>query len=224
MDVQDDAGLRADQVTAAVPPVASGPPAGRPGGSPAGQGRLFMDAHQTYADTDELPAVPRWTPRPPGRAHRWLRVAVVAVALAVLVSAGALGLVKSGVLKTGSSGTTTSVAGGHPTAPTPTTPVAMETSTGSSTATYTVGYPIYSVTVSTTTGRSWVSVAALGQKPQFAGIVAPASSQKVILLGPSTVEVGAGGTTVTVAIGARTATLTPPSAPFTYQFVVASRS
>ena len=44
------------------------------------------------------------------------------------------------------------------------------------------------------------------------------------MLGPSTVDIGAGGTTVTVTVGKRSTTLTPPSAPFTYQFEVPKKS
>ena len=41
------------------------------------------------------------------------------------------------------------------------------------------------------------------------GILSPNSSQKELLLGPSQVDVGAGGTKVTVTSGKRTFTLTP---------------
>jgi hypothetical protein len=233
MDVQEDPGV-ADPVTAVVPrvPAAAGPAlagAGAPGG-PISQGQLFSDTYPTYADTDQLPAVSKTRPPRPHRdgVHRALRVAVVAVGLAVLAAATALGLVTSGVLTTGgatgSPSTSPPAATPHPTGPTSTAPVATQTSTGNGTATYAVGYAIYDVTVHTSTGRSWVSIGAVGQPPRFAGIVAPSSAQRVLLLGPSSVEVGAGGTTVTVTIGKRSTTLTPPSAPFTYQFEVAKRS
>ena len=67
-----------------------------------------------------------------------------------------------------------------------------------------------------------MSIGTAGQHPSFEGILNPNSSQKEILLGPSTVDVGAGGTKVTVTSGKRTTTLTPVSAPFSYQFVVKS--
>jgi len=63
-----------------------------------------------------------------------------------------------------------------------------------------------------------VSIGIVGQKPVYAGILAPASSQREILLGPSQVDVGAGGTKVVVTSGKRSVTLTPLSAPFSYQF------
>ena len=237
MNVQDDAGPADPTITAVVPRVTEDPPrstaraAGtdqRRSGPPSAQGQLFADAYPTYADTDQLPAVSPSRSRSPHRTHRWLRVAVVLVAVAVLGAAAALALVKSGVLKTGSgsgSGTSgSSTSGPHATHPDSTTPVATQTSVGNGTATYTVGFPIYAVTVSTTSGRSWVSIGAIGQPPRFEGILEPAGSQKVVLLGPSTVAIGAGGTKVTIAVGHRTTILTPPSAPFTYQFEVPKRS
>ena len=75
-------------------------------------------------------------------------------------------------------------------------------STGAGTATYRVDIAAYAVTVATSTGRSWVSIGAAGQHPTFEGILAPDSSQKEILLGPSQVDVGAGGTKVIVTSGA----------------------
>ena len=75
------------------------------------------------------------------------------------------------------------------------------------------------MTVATTTGRSWVSIGITGHSPSYEGILAPGSSQKEILIGSSTVDVGAGGTKLIVTSGHRSATLTPPSAPFTYQIV-----
>ena len=97
-----------------------------------------------------------------------------------------------------------------------------QVSTGAGTATYRVDIAAYAVTVTTTTGRSWVSIGAAGKAPTFEGILNPASSQKELLLGPSQVDVGAGGTKVIVTSGARTFTLTPPSAPFSYQFLIKS--
>ena len=78
--------------------------------------------------------------------------------------------------------------------------------------------PAYQVTVATSTGRSWVSIGAVGQHPSFEGILEPGTSQKEILLGPSQVDVGAGGTKVIVTSGHRSVTLTPLAAPFSYQF------
>lgn len=235
MNVQDDAGPADPTITAVVPRVTEDPPrntagaagaAERRSGPPSTQGQLFADAYPTYADTDQLPVVSRSRSGSPHRTHRWLRVAVVLVALAVLGAAAALALVKSGVLKTGSgSGPSGSSASGqHATHPDSTTPLATQISVGNGTATYTVGSPIYAVTVSTTSGRSWVSIGAFGQQPRFEGILEAAGSQKVVLLGPSTVAIGAGGTKVTITVGNRTTTLTPPSAPFTYQFELPKRS
>jgi hypothetical protein len=137
----------------------------------------------------------------------------------------ALGLVKAGVIdgtsKDGATNApTTSSSANHAPVTTPKGQLATQVSTGNGTATYSIAIAAYSVTVSTSTGRSWVSIGAPGQKPAFAGILEPNSTQKQILLGPSQVDVGAGGTKLTITSGHHTSTLTPPSAPFTYQFVI----
>jgi hypothetical protein len=213
MDVQaDEAGLRPDPSATAIVerPVTDA------------QGQLFRDAYPTYADTDRIPTV-RGGPTRPGPA-RWLRVLVVVVALAVLAAGATLGLVKAGVIdKSGPSGTNTTQTTQHPTsAATSTAPLVTPVSTGPGTGTYRVDIAAYAVTVTTSTGRSWVSIGTAGQHPNFEGILSPNSSQKEILLGPSQVDVGAGGTKVTVTSGKRTDTLTPVSAPFSYQFVTKS--
>lgn len=211
MDVQaDEAGLRPDPFATAV---VRAPGAG-------GQGELFSDAYPTYADTDEIPAVGHTRtgyPRP--RTSTFLRVAVAIVALAVVAGAVALGLVKAGVIdKAKGSGTTAPPAHHQTTTTSPKAPLVTPVSSGNGAATYNVDIAAYGVTVTTTTGRSWVSIGAAGQKPAFAGILQPNSSKKQLVLGASQVDVGAGGTKVTITSGHRTTTLTPPSAPFTYQF------
>jgi len=220
MDVQaDQAGLLPDpSSTAVVERVGT-----------EGQGQLFRDAYPTYADTDRIPAVGGVANRP-GPA-RWLRVLVVLVALAVLAAGAALGLVKAGIIDKSGSGSgstsatqTTQTTQHHSTtaSPSSTTPLVTPVSTGSGTATYQVAIAAYAVTVTTTTERSWVSIGVSGQKASFAGILPPSSSKKQVLIGPSTVDVGAGGTKVIVTSGKRTQTLTPASAPFSYQFNVKS--
>ncbi len=214
MDVQaDEAGLRPDpSVTATVERTGT-----------EGQQQLFRDAYPTYADTDRIPAVGGASKYRPGPA-RWLRVLVVFVAVVVLAAGAALGLVKAGVIDTkstsGPSATTQTTH--HHTAATPNTPLATPVSTGAGTATYRIDIAAYAVTVVTTTGRSWVSIGAAGLHPTFEGILNPNSSQKEILLGNSQVDVGAGGTKVIVTSGGRTSTLTPASAPFSYQFLIKS--
>ncbi len=190
---------------------------------PAGQGQLFSEGltYPTYADTDKIPAVGRGRSSGRSGSGRWLRVAVVLVALAVLAAGTALGLVKAGIIGNGNgggSGTSGAPVTHHPGTVTPTTPLLTATGTGAGTANYSIDIAAYQVTVTTTTGRSWVSIGIVGQKPIFAGILAPASSQREILLGPSQVDVGAGGTKVVVTSGKRSVTLTPLSAPFSYQF------
>ncbi|MGA2930962.1 MAG: hypothetical protein ABSE98_02615, partial [Acidimicrobiales bacterium] len=195
----------------------------------AGQGQLFPEAlaYPTYADTDKIPAVGRGRSSGRSRSGRWLQVAVVLVALAVLAAGTALGLVKAGIIGNGNgggSGTSGAPITHHPGTVTPTTPLLTAAGTGAGTANYSIDVPAYQVTVTTTTGRSWVSIGIVGQKPIFAGILAPASSQREILLGPSQVDVGAGGTKVVVTSGKRSVTLTPLSAPFSYQFQFTPKS
>jgi hypothetical protein len=213
MDVQaDEAGLKPDPSATAI--------VERP--ATEGQGQLFRDNYPTYADTDKVPAVRGHSARP-GPAG-WLRVLVVVVAVAVLAAGAALGLVKAGVIdKSG----TNSPSSAHKTqqhhAPVAASkkPLVTPVSTGAGTATYRVDIAVYAVTVTTSTGRSWVSIgAAAGTHPSFQSILEPNSSHKVVLIGPSTVDVGAGGTKVILTSGHRTSTLTPVSAPFSYQFVL----
>jgi hypothetical protein len=78
------------------------------------------------------------------------------------------------------------------------------------------------VTVTTGAGRSWVSIGVVGQTPIYQGIVPPNTSQRELLLGPAQVSIGAGATSMTVTSGHKSQTLTPPSAPFTYQITPAS--
>ncbi len=213
MDVKaEEAGLRPDPSATTVVPAAG----------TAGQGQLFADASPDYADTDKFPAVGHGRGRggyQRPRTSTFLRVAVVIVALAVVAGAAALGLVKAGVIDKSGGGKSAAPPAAHRQATsTPTSPLVTPVSTGNGTATYKVGIAAYQVTVTTTTGRSWVSIGGSGQHPAFAGILQPNSSQKEVLLGASQVDIGAGGTKVAITSGHRTTTLTPPSAPFTYQF------
>jgi hypothetical protein len=211
MDVKaDEAGLKPDPSATAIVerPVTDS------------QGQLFGDAFPTYADTDKIPAV-RGGAAGQGPA-RWLRVLVVLVALVVVAAGAALGLVKAGVIDTNGTGgpAASQTTQHHASTGASKAPLVTQVSTGNGTATYKVAIAAYAVTVTTSTGRSWVSIGATGQHPAFAGIVNPNSSQRELLLGPSTIDVGAGGTKVIVTAGQRTQTLTPLSAPFSYSFVI----
>jgi hypothetical protein len=189
------------------------------------QGQLFADASSTYANTDKIPAVGRGRDRgiPSPRPSRWLRVLVVLVALVVVAAGATLGLVKAGVIdKSGTNNPSPTNTTQHHAAAASKAPLVTPVSTGNGTATYKVDIAAYAVTVVTTTGRSWVSIGATGQHPAFAGILNPNSSQKELLLGPATIDVGAGGTKVIVTSNQRTQTLTPASAPFSYSFVIKS--
>lgn len=225
MDVRaDESGLRPDPYATATfqRSAATGPVPAVDGRSRAsGQCQLFSDP--TYADTDKIPAVPSDRGRRPGPA-RWLRVMVAVVALVVVAAGVTLALVQTGVIGK----TSPSRSSGAPapathrsTATVPTAaPLVTQISTGAGTATYQIDVAVYTITVTTSTGRSWVSVGPTGKAPAYEGILAPNSSQKEILLGPSQVEIGAGGTRVVVSSGRGSVTLTPPSAPFSYQFVL----
>ena len=166
-----------------------------------------------------MPAA-RFAPGP----SRSLRILVVIVALVVVAAEATLGLVKAGVIDKSGTGSpkATSTTTHHAAAAASKVPLVTQVSTGAGTATYRVGTAAYVVTVTTTTGRSWVSIGAAGKSPSFEGVLNPNSSQKQFLLGPSQVDVGAGGTKVIVTSGEQTLTLTPTSAPFSYQFVLKS--
>jgi hypothetical protein len=183
------------------------------------QGQLFSGPQsRSYADTDQIPAVPRQSrSRRPDRGGHALRITVALVAVIVLLAAAMLGLVKAGVINLNSTSPSHNAATNTPSTLPADAPLLTQTSTSASSASYSIPIAIYSVTVSTSTGRSWVSISPSGQRPAFAGIVGPGQSQHQIILGPGTVEVGAGGTTVTVTSGKHSQALKPPSAPFTYQ-------
>jgi hypothetical protein len=143
--------------------------------------------------------------------------------LVILAAAAVLGLVKSGVIDGNSKGGNQSANGAaasaeHGGSPKQTNSLLTATGTTASGAVnYTIHQHIYRVTVTTSVGRSWVVIGAVNQQPAFAGIVPADSSQREIILGAGQVQVGAGGTTVTVSTGRHSQTLIPPSAPFSYQ-------
>jgi hypothetical protein len=221
MDVQaDEASVRSDPsptIAAGTPPAAVARPL-----RSVHQGNFFQDdPYPTFAQTDPTPVVPRAAPRRAPATSRGLRIAVVVAALAVAAAGTALALVETGVIST------TSSTAGRTTAPTTrvTHPTAAPEKTlltpagfGTRSAAYTVDAPVFGLTITTSTGRSWVSVGIVGQKPVFEGILAANSSQRVTLLGPAELNIGAGGTTVTVTSNKRSQSLKPLAAPFTYTF------
>jgi hypothetical protein len=231
MGVQaEDQGSLPDPAATAALPVVSDP----------GQGVLFHDAHAypTFGDTDKIPVVSGSRGRRRGRdrdrdrgrggpgAPRWLRVAVVIVSLVILGAAAVLGLVKAGIIDGNGKGGD-QAANGTTASTVPTHPVQTNSlltangTTASGAANYTIHQHVYSVTVTTSVGRSWVVIGAADQRPAFQGIVPPNSSQREIILGPAQVQIGAGGTKVIVTSGRHSQTLIPPSAPFSYQITPA---
>jgi hypothetical protein len=170
-----------------------------------------------YADTAPTPVVssrPQEPRRRDGAGLRLIRVAIVIATVALLACGAVLGLVKAGVIDPrGGSGH----APGTQNAAASRAPLAVPVGSGPQTASYAVDAGEFVATIATGQGAAWVSVGLVGQHPVFAGIINPHTSRGFPLLGSSQVEVGAGGTTITLTSGHRTATLVPPVAPFTYQ-------
>ena len=193
----------------------------------AGQGQLFSDASPTFADTDRIPVVGTGRRTGGPDPSPWLRGAVIVVALAVLASGVVLALAQTGVIGRKDTGSNINTGGAAANAGSgsshhhgSTAALVTKTSTGPSTGDYTIHAGAYRVTVTTTSGPCWVSIASVGHAPSIAGIIPASSSQSVSMLGPSTVELGAGGSSVVLAApGYPPVTLTPPTAPFTYGFV-----
>ena len=193
--------------------------------NPGIQGSFFSDgsSYRTFADTDRIPAVQGDRHRERRGRGGLLAALVGVVALVVVLAGTALGLVQAGVIgNNGATGTATAAAGSPPapshranTAP-HSAHLLTQTTVGPGAATYHVAVPAYGLTITTGIGRAWVSVGAQGQRPLFAGIIAAHSSQHFTMLGGAQVEIGAGGTSVTVTSNHRTQTLQPPSAPFSY--------
>jgi hypothetical protein len=208
---------RSDPSDTAVVPVSSS----------AGQGRLFYDPDGlSFANTDQLPAVGRERrPSDPYRSPRWLRVMVVLVVVGILAAGAALALVKTGVIGKSSSPPTSAQTSttAPPTTVTHTKALLTPAQTfgGAGSGNYTIAARAFLVTVTTGAGRSWVSIGIVGQTPIYQGILQPNSSQRELLLGAAQVSIGAGGTSMTVTSGHKNQTLTPPSAPFTYQITPA---
>jgi hypothetical protein len=219
MDVHTgEVGYRSDPSVTAVVPAAGG----------RGQGRLFDDpGGHSFADTDQLPAVGGSGRRRSSRygAPGWLRVLMVLVVIAILAGGAALALVKTGVIGK----TASPPASAHTSTTTPPTSgvhtkallTPAQTFGGSGSGNYTIPARAFFVTVTSGPGRSWVSIGIVGQTPIFQGILPPNTSQREVLLGPAQVGIGAGGTSMTVTAGHKSQTLTPPSAPFTFQITPA---
>jgi hypothetical protein len=194
--------------------------------NPGIQGSFFSDgsSYRTFADTDKVPVVQseHWERR---GGSRWLAALVGILAFVVVLAGVALGLVQAGVIANGKGTTNSATASAGGSTPAPRqravaphrgADLLSQTAFGAGTATYKVAVPAYGLTITSGDGRAWVSVGVQGQRPLFAGIMDPHSTQHFTMLGPTQVEIGAGGTSITVTSNHRTQTLLPPSAPFTY--------
>jgi hypothetical protein len=150
-----------------------------------------------------------------------LRIAVAVTALAVVAAATALGLVRAGVIHTGANSNQSGHAAVPPAAthqgPAHTSSLLTQTDSGAGNANFTVNASTFALNIETSR-RTWVSVGPVGQNPTFAGILDASSSKHLSAPGPTQLEIGAGGSTVVVTANHKSQTLTPPSAPFTYQF------
>ena len=232
MDVQSEQrsqpGLRSDPdpTTSVMNPVA---PASEPATAPVRtgasvQGNFFHeDPYPTFADTAPTPVVPgrkkrAYEPSKP-KGSLGLRIAVIVLAWIVLVAAAALGLLESGLmhLHTGPSSGSGQSGQGATQAPASNSPLLSQTSTGAGSAAYSVNAKAFALDIQTTR-PTWVSIGIVGQNPIYAGVLSPGSSKRQVFLGPAQLEVGAGGSSVIVSAGQKTQTISPPSAPFTYQF------
>ena len=146
------------------------------------------------------------------------------MALVVAAAGATLGLVKSGVIDTNntSSPSATQTTTHHHAASSPTVPLVSQVTTGNGTATYRIDIAAYLVTVTTSTGRSWVSIgAAESIRPSraFSVRTAPRRSSSSVLPRSMSAPVG---TKVTITSGKRTSTLTPVAAPFSYSRLIKS--
>jgi hypothetical protein len=168
---------------------------------------------------------PRSPPRPagpfPGLARRRAparRVMLGALsAIAVVGVAATVGAREAGLLgknqRRPASSTSSPTLTGRPKA---SSPLLEKTSTGTAQTTYAVSASSYVLTVRSNR-PSWVRVGPTTGAPQFAGIVTPGIAERLTVGGPVQIQIGAGGTMVTLSTGRSSATLIPPSAPYTYQ-------
>jgi hypothetical protein len=151
------------------------------------------------------------------RVPRARLVGLCAAVVAVAGVAGTFGALEAGILgsgqrHSGSSASTLRPAPRHEASP----PLMHKTSTGTGLATYAVSRSSYELTVRSDR-PSWVRVGTATGALLFAGVVEPGTTERLAVAGPVQVQIGAGGTTVTVSSGRSSSTLTPPLAPYTYQ-------
>jgi hypothetical protein len=91
------------------------------------------------------------------------------------------------------------------------------TDIGAANTNYTVNASAFGLKIETSRD-TWVSIGPVGQNATFTGIMNASSVKHLTFSGPTQLQIGAGGSTVVVSANHRTQTLTPPTAPFNYQF------
>lgn len=158
--------------------------------------------------TDRLPVVSLAPPPPSLEVPRSLMRAIWATGIAVAVCA--LVLLASGAL----------VGRGHAAVAHRVAPGASlltVTSTGPRQATYRLPAGRFGLTI-TTDRPTWIHVGPSGSSPAFSGVLAAGASRHFDETGPTSVDVGAGGSTIDVQSGALHQMVTPPVAPFTAVF------
>lgn len=91
------------------------------------------------------------------------------------------------------------------------------TSNGPSQATYRVPSGRFGLTI-TTDRPTWIRVGSSGRNPAFSGVLPAGASRHFDETGPTSVDIGAGGSTIDVQSGPLHQMMTPPVAPFTAVF------
>lgn len=135
------------------------------------------------------------------------------VAVADLMAGGALAATYTGLVGSrhgsGSAGAPARV----------TAPVARRVSSAAASADYAVDASSYRLVVAARS-RCWVQVVD-GGRATYAAVMPAGHSRSFSVTGGSRVELGSAGGSVTVSTGGRSQRLTPPAAPYTFNFTPA---
>jgi hypothetical protein len=137
------------------------------------------------------------------RAGRGLRTAVVVLAAAVAATAGGVLAAQAGVLRVGRA---TASAASQPA-------LLTQVSSGNGASAYRISPGSYGITVQDSSRPCWVSITSDG-RVVYAGVLAPGASAHATARRTITINLGAGGATVTVSRAANSQDLQPASAPY----------